>query len=246
MASTSETGHAKNVANFEELIGFCNGYGAAYNPSKASIKITALQTLLVNAQNVLASVKVAKTEFDNATNDREVAFTPLKKLITRVVNALSATDVVQQTIDDANTANFKIQGRRATAKAVTKPAKEGQAAEVPNNISTSQQSFDSQVDNLAKLIQTLSAEPLYTPNEVELQVASLITLLTDLKSKNSVVVTTTASASNTRIQRDQVLYATLTGLYDTAQAVKQYVKSLFGAASPQFKQVTGIKFTTPR
>ncbi len=244
MASTSETGHAKNVANFEELIGFCNGYGAAYNPSKTSIKVAALQTLLTNAQNVLASVKVTKTEFDNATNDREVA--PLKKLITRVANALSATDVVQQTIDDANTANFKIQGRRATAKAVAKPAKEGQVAEVPNNISTSQQSFDSQVDNLAKLIQTLSAEPLYTPNEVELQVASLNTLLTDLKSKNSAVVTATASASNTRIQRDQVLYATLTGLYDTAQAVKQYVKPMFGATSPQFKQVSGIKFTTAR
>lgn len=244
MASTSETGHAKNVANFEELIGFCNGYGAAYNPSKASIKIASLQTLLTNAQNALASVKVAKTEFDNATNDREVAFAPLKKLITRVVNALSATDVLQQTIDDANTANFKIQGRRATAKATTKPAKEGQVAEVPNNISTSQQSFDSQVDNLSKLIQTLSAEPLYTPNEAELQVASLNTLLTDLKSKNSAVVT--ASASNTRIQRDQVLYAPLTGLYDSAQAVKQYVKSLFGAASPQFKQVSGIKFTLAR
>jgi hypothetical protein len=85
MASTSETGHAKNVANFAELIGFCNGYGAAYNPSKASIKIAALQTLLSNAQNALASVKVTKTEFDNATNVREVAFTLLKKLITRVV-----------------------------------------------------------------------------------------------------------------------------------------------------------------
>ena len=34
MPSTSETGHAKNVANFEDLISFCNGYGATYNPSK--------------------------------------------------------------------------------------------------------------------------------------------------------------------------------------------------------------------
>jgi hypothetical protein len=78
MASTSETGHAKNVANFEELIGFCNGYGAAYNPSKALIKITALQTLLTGAQGALAAVKSAKTEFDNTTNDREIAFSPSK------------------------------------------------------------------------------------------------------------------------------------------------------------------------
>ena len=44
MASTTETGHAKNVANFEDLISFCTGYGAPYNPSKASIKLAALGT----------------------------------------------------------------------------------------------------------------------------------------------------------------------------------------------------------
>ena len=31
MASTSETGHAKNVANFQDLIEFVTGYGATYN-----------------------------------------------------------------------------------------------------------------------------------------------------------------------------------------------------------------------
>ena len=41
MASTTETGHAKNVANFEDLISFCTGYGASYNPSKAAIAIAA-------------------------------------------------------------------------------------------------------------------------------------------------------------------------------------------------------------
>ena len=41
MASNSETGHAKNVANFEDLISFCTGYGATYNPSKAAIQLAA-------------------------------------------------------------------------------------------------------------------------------------------------------------------------------------------------------------
>jgi len=30
---------------------------------------------------------------------------------------------------------------------------------------------------------------------------------------------------------------------DVAQDTKQYVKSLFGASSPQYKQVSGLKFT---
>jgi hypothetical protein len=54
MASTTETGHAKNVANFEDLISFCTGYGASYNPSKASIKLAALTTKRTDAVNTLA------------------------------------------------------------------------------------------------------------------------------------------------------------------------------------------------
>ncbi len=42
MASTTETGHAKNVATFEDLISFCTGYVAAYNPSKAGLKPPAI------------------------------------------------------------------------------------------------------------------------------------------------------------------------------------------------------------
>jgi hypothetical protein len=246
MASTNETGHAINVANFEYLIGYCIGYGAAYNPSKGPIKIPALQTLLTNGQGVLATIKTTKTDLDNATNAHEIAFKPLKKLCTKVINALAATDAASQTNDDASTANFKIQGRRAVTKAAAKPAKDGQKPEEPTSNSVSQQSFDGQVENLAKLIQTLTAEPLYTPNEPELQVPALNAVLADLKTKNSAVILATTNASNARINRDKVLYADLTGLYDIAQAVKQYVKSVFDATSPQFREVSGIKFTTAR
>ncbi len=42
MPSTSETGHAKNVANFETLISFCTGYGTTYNPSRDALKVANL------------------------------------------------------------------------------------------------------------------------------------------------------------------------------------------------------------
>lgn len=45
MASITETEHAKNVAIFDDLISFVTGYGTAYNPSKTTIKLTALQNL---------------------------------------------------------------------------------------------------------------------------------------------------------------------------------------------------------
>jgi hypothetical protein len=44
MSSTSETGHAKNVANYEKLIADVTALGVTYNPSKANLKLTALNT----------------------------------------------------------------------------------------------------------------------------------------------------------------------------------------------------------
>ena len=100
MASTTETGHAKNAATFEDLISFCTGYGATYNPSKAVLKIPAMTTQLTGVNTALQAVKVAKTAYDNATNTRELAFKPFKSLCTKIVNALAATEAAKQTVDD--------------------------------------------------------------------------------------------------------------------------------------------------
>lgn len=56
MTSTSETGHAKNVANFQDLIEFVTAYGADYNPSKESLELPQLIALKTTAENILADV----------------------------------------------------------------------------------------------------------------------------------------------------------------------------------------------
>jgi hypothetical protein len=73
-------------------------------------------------------------------------------------------------------------------------------------------------------------------------VANLNTILADLRARNTAVINTTTALSNARIARDRVLYAEGTGMVDIALDVKQYVKSVFGATSPQYKQVSGLKF----
>ena len=253
MASTSETGHAKNVANFEDLISFCTGYGATYNPTKAAIKLTALNTLRTTALGTLTTVTTANTAFMNATNTRQLIFEPLKKMATRIVNALAATDATQQTIDDAKTINRKIQGARkgSSAKPITPPTSDPNAptpspAPEGNQISVSQQSYDALVDNFKKLVSLVGSEPTYAPNEADLKVAALSTLASTLVTNNTTVITATTTISNARIARNTALYTNKTGLYDIAQEVKNYVKSVFGTTSPQYKQISGIKFTKPR
>ena len=80
MPSTTETGTAKRVANFEDLISFCTSYGATYNPSKQNLKLSALNTLRANAKAAVQAVKTAKTNYDNACNAREIAFKQLKAI----------------------------------------------------------------------------------------------------------------------------------------------------------------------
>ena len=247
MSSTSETGHAKNVANFEGLISYCQGYGSKYNPVNANITVSALQGKRTAALTALKNLKAAKTALDNATNDREIIFSDLKKLSTRIVNALESTTASGQTVDDARTVNRKIQGKRAGTKTdlasatADTPAESVERAEA-RSISVSQQSFDSLVDNFAKLVQIVSSIPAYAPNETELKVTTLNTLLANLRASNSVVISATTAYGNSKISRDNALYAPVTGLVDLAFEVKKYIKSVFGASSAQFKQVNRIRF----
>ena len=48
MASTTEQGHNRNAANFDKLIINCTSYGTTYNPSKAALKIAAIQNNFLN------------------------------------------------------------------------------------------------------------------------------------------------------------------------------------------------------
>ena len=242
MASTSETGHAKNVANFEDLISFSTGYGATYNPSKEALKVANLNTQLANARTVLNEVKTTQTAFNNATNKRMDAFKPLKSLATKIINALDATDASAETVKDARTINRKIQGQRATPKTVSSsPAAQVEGA-ADKTISASQQSYDQQIEHFAKLVELLSSDSNYKPNEADLTVAANQTKLAALKAANTDVVKTYTNWSNSRIARTNALYNPLTGLVNTALDVKKYIKSIFGALSPQFKLVSKLEF----
>lgn len=240
MASQSEVGHAKNVANFADLIAYCIAYGATYNPSKTALQLTSLNTLLTSAQTELANVTTAKNAFDTVTGNRQAVFENLKPLATKIFNYLSVTDASEQTIADAKTINNKLQGKRAKTITQTTPPEGGTA---PNTVSVSRQSYDMLTENFSAFIDLASSVLSYTPNEAELTPASLTTYLEELQTANTDVINAEVAYSNTRISRNNILYADNTGLVNVALDVKKYVKAIFGATSPQYKQISSIKFT---
>lgn len=239
MASTSETGHAKNVTNFQNLIAFVTGYGATYSPSKNALKLPQLIALKAEADTKLADVVAKNTAYNNKVNERQTVFDGLKSLSTRLVNALQTTDASDQIIKDAKGFNRKMQGKRASATA-TNPTDPNTPA--PNIISSSHQSYSQQIQHLAGLISVLESEPSYAPNEADLQVATLTAKLNELTTKNNAVATSFANISNSRIARNKTLYNTEGSVFDVASEVKKYIKSIYGAASPEFALVKGIEF----
>lgn len=242
MPSTSETGHAKNVANLAKLIQHCTTFGATYNPSKVNLALAALDTLYTDGRTVLDLVIQKNTDFHTAENNRKIAFKDLKPLATRIINALKATDATDETIEDAKSINRKIQGTSLT-KSTTTADPDNLNLET-KHISTSQQSYDSLIEHLAKLISLVTAEPTYNPNDVGLTHNDLNTYILQLKALNIAHAKADAEAKDARHQRDKTLYAKNTGLYDIAQDTKNYVKSLYGASSPQYKQISKIQFTS--
>lgn len=72
--------------------------------------------------------------------------------------------------------------------------------------------------------------------------AALQAKSTSMKNANNAVTASATPLSNARIERNTELYGEDTGLVDLAALVKKYVKSLFGADTPQYKQISGLEF----
>jgi hypothetical protein len=252
MLSTTESGYAKVVSGFETFVQRCQQFGTAYNPSNASIQLAALNTLLTNARAAILAVNTAKNNLNLAVNARKVAFSNLPKLAGRIVNALMSSAPAQPTIDNARFFLAKINGRRIGARPNTErvAAPVAPAEPLPGPGSTpatggigrsvSQVGFDARLDNFSKLVLLVSSEPAYAPNETDLQVASLNALVTDLQGKNSAVIIANTTWTNARLQRETVIHDALSGLVSVTRKAKKYIRSVFGASSLQYKQVSHI------
>jgi hypothetical protein len=84
------------MTNLESLITSIIALGTTYNPSRDSIKLAALQTLLDESKKSLNTVNIAQVAYSNAVAARKVAFQPFSQLITRIYN--SPADAVLRTV----------------------------------------------------------------------------------------------------------------------------------------------------
>ena len=245
MPSTSEVGHAKNVANLQKLTEQVKVY-TLYNPPIDNLKVANLQTLYTTASTKLAEVEEKRNANKNAITIRQNTFENLKPTCTKIINHLDILGLPQGTIDQAKSLNRTIQG--AQKKTANKPSATENSANPPSGeskgASTSRQSYTQQAENFGILLQLLGTISAYNPNEDDLKLTTLNTYKDSLVSSTQSVDQTEAELNAKLIERDQLLYADGTGLYSIAQNVKKYVKSIYGATSPEYANVSSIEFTS--
>ncbi len=234
--STSETGHAVNIANFKTLTDKCEAFGADYQPS--NVRIT-----LANMRNLWAACDATHTEFlvtkqgtKEPINERELLFEPLNKLVTRILRYLASTQASDNVKLDVKGLCDEIRGKN-----LTKTTTDSGDAEV-DTISQSHQSYVQRTDRFKQLIALLKTIALYKPNEADLQLASLAALYEALKTANDGMGVVVAELQKALVERNNALYMGDDCLVETGKFCKEYVAGLYGPRSGLYRMVSGIAF----
>ncbi|MFD2163122.1 hypothetical protein ACFSJU_12020 [Paradesertivirga mongoliensis] len=237
MPTKSDSGHAKNVANFEDLLTRVRSLGTDYNPSKAGLSLTNLELQHQAAAATLKSLAAELPLYQQAVDAKQAAFAPLGKLVTRALNMFKASVDNKAEVESATSLANKIRGVSSP-----KPAAPAEGEEPVRKISTSQLSADMQLANLASLIEVLSAHASYQPNEAELSVAGLMALHSDLSKKAQDVTEAQVRVETARLNRDKMLYTPGSGIVDLGIGVKTYVKAAFTPKSVNYKPILSLDF----
>lgn len=232
----TESGHAKNAANFGTLIATIEGYGAVYKPSLASITAPKLKALKLDIDKSLKAVSASAPPYKTAVNKRQEAFDGMSKLATRVLNSLAVVGTARE-VADARVIVNRIRGG-GQAKKVVKLEASSDAA--PKAHSSSQMSYDNRVKNFQALVDLLNGIPAYKPNEADLKTAALNKYLDDLPGMGEAVNKALVALNNARKERDKLLYGA-GGAMELSKRVKSYLKSLYGASSPEYKRLAKIE-----
>jgi hypothetical protein len=238
MASTSEVGHAKNIANLNLLNTNIAALGNIYNPSNPKLQLAYLQNLYTTAFNHQESVNNLVAPYSIAVDEREIIFKPLNRELTKLRKAYKATDgVTAVQLEDFMTVIRKLKGvKKATTKTST-DSEEAQSAH-----STSQMSYDQRTNTMDLLISLLQNTANYNPNEVEYQVATYQAKKALMLQKTQDVANAFIPLNNARSTRNATLYNDEDNLVDIANKAKDYLFTILDVNSAQYKAISKIKF----
>jgi chromosome segregation ATPase len=242
--SKNETGHIINVATFERLVESVAGCGTAYNPGRSEIQMASLTASLQSARDAIAAFNTALGDYDMAIASRKKIVVGIQAKITRMNAAIKSHICDEQQLEQIKQIIRKLRGTRASHKFSEEELQALAAAgQEIHQVSAAHTSVDKRADFLDQLIRVLETIPGYIPNEPELTVAGLRSFHQEFVSANNDVQKKFVALTIARKERNQILYAHITGLIDIASAVKAYVVAVFGPKDALVGKIRGLRFS---
>ena len=236
-----ETGHAKNVANFENATIIVAGLGAGYSPNQPLIQLAALQTKLAAAKAVLDQVNTSEADKKIKTDEVQAEFEGLDKY---VVNIKRTAEV--ELNDPDFTANLQSIVNRFTSSSrktgVPDDPLTPDIDESRTKLSTAQRSRDNQVAHLADMLALLQTRADYNPDDMQYKIETIEAKIASLTAKNNAAKTAEAVFGNELDARDAVLYDEETGITKLVKLIKIQLALKPGKESAAYQQINALEF----
>ncbi|WP_379969739.1 hypothetical protein [Epilithonimonas sp. UC225_85] len=239
--STSEKGHARNLANANLINSYITQLIAIYKPSNPHLAPDKLQTLYSNAFSCQQNVNAVFPPYTFAVDARKAVFAPVSKKVTKLRKVYKTTHgVTEAQMEDFMAIARKLKGvRKAQPDAPVTPETE------QSQHSVSQMSYDQRTSNYGQMIQLLQMTPNYAPNETEYQIATLQEEKEQMMQSTQQVADTYFPLSMARDQRNKIMYTDINNLLDTFNKARDYLFTILDNDSVQYKDILKIKFKKP-
>ncbi|HYG01197.1 MAG TPA: hypothetical protein VD927_02075 [Chryseosolibacter sp.] len=232
---------AKQVDTFGQLVGFCKSQGSMFNPSQDSMKIEALESLLQTAREKTEIMYNDHKAVTWAINQRRDALKHMQKIVTRAYNAAIATKMSPSLLEDLRNVKVKLTGN-------IRGKTSSPQADDPSQVKTGrgpipQADVVSKMRNFTLFIKLLELHDGYTPNESEISIEGLKSLLEMIETSQVQLVTSQIKLNRSKeacrlvIQKEE-------GIYGLSKLIKVYVKSAFGVESDAFTSISKLKFVS--
>lgn len=215
-----------------------------YQPSNLLLTVAALEAQYAAGLAAVNQIPTFLHPHKIHINSRQEIFADAIERTRRSRSLLKSSGATAKEVEDGMTLIRKVLGQRAAPAIEDNP--DTPENEALQSHSAAQLSFDSQTGNVRSLGEYLGNVNAYNPNENPFKPSAFIDLADQMQAASDAVSTSLVPLSNARRLRDELLYTNENSIYVTARAAKEYYKGLYGANSPQFKQISGLEFDLPR
>lgn len=235
-----ETGHNKNVANFETVIIILTNLGAQYAPPQALIVLTALQTLLDEAKAALQDIDTAQAAKTIAVDNAQTEFKDLQQYVVNIKRQAEVEVNDPVFTGDLQTIVNKFSPPGRDTGIPDNPATPENESRTPQ--SQSQRSRDNQIAHLSDISALLKANPGYKALGTPYATTAIDDRIATLTAVNNAANAANAALGTKLDARDELLYTDKTSICDRVDLIKKYVVLTFGKDSSAYQKITALEF----